>query len=128
MKRYRLSDLNPEGGEHILTRIIPGTYLSHGGMGFKGPGDRSHDVGCECACCDGKGRHVHADDCEVFIILQGRGQVQVDGEAHALRAGDVVVCEPGEDHHLVSDNDDPMVNIYLHGGDIPHWTKAPQGT
>ncbi len=24
-----------------------------------------------------------------------------------------LVCEPGEDHHLVADEDDPMVNIYL---------------
>jgi mannose-6-phosphate isomerase-like protein (cupin superfamily) len=93
-------------------------------MGFKVPGERSHDVGCTCAACDGKGRHVHADDCEVFVILQGRGVVQIDGEAHALRAGDVVVCEPGEDHHLVADEDDPMVNIYLHAGDGPHWKKS----
>jgi len=123
MKRYRLSDLDPANAEHILTGIIPGKYLSHGGMGFKAPGQRSHDVGCSCAACDGKGRHVHTHDCEVFIILQGRGVVQVDGEEHDLRAGDVVVCEPGEDHHLVADEDDPMVNIYLHGGDTPHWKK-----
>jgi mannose-6-phosphate isomerase-like protein (cupin superfamily) len=124
MKLFRLSDLDPAEAEHILTGIIPGRYLSHGGLGFKTPGQRSHDFGCSCKACDGKGRHVHADDCEVFIILQGRGQLQVDGKAHDLRAGDVVVCEPGEDHHLVADKDDPMVEIYLHGGDTPHWKKS----
>lgn len=123
MKRFRLSDLNPSGSEHILTGIIPGRYLSHGGIGFKAPGQRSHDVGCTCKACDGKGRHVHADDCEVFIILQGRGQMQIDGESYALRAGDVFVCEPGEDHHLVADEDDPCVNIYLHAADSHHVDK-----
>lgn len=123
MKRFRLSDLNPAGSEHILTGIIPGKYLSQGGIGFKAPGQRSHDVGCTCKACDGKGRHVHVDDCEVFIILQGRGQMQIDGESHDLRAGDVFVCEPGEDHHLVADEDDPCVNIYLHAADSHHVDK-----
>lgn len=123
MKRFRLSDLNPFGSEHILTGIIPGKYLSQGGIGFKAPGQRSHDVGCTCPACDGKGRHVHADDCEAFIILQGRAQMQIDGESHDLRAGDVVVCEPGEDHHLVADADDPCVNIYLHAGNSHHADK-----
>ncbi len=127
MKRFRLADLNPSDAEHMLTGLIPGRYLSHGGIGFKAPGQRSHDVGCTCNACDGAGRHVHADDCEVFIILQGRAQLQVDGETHDLRSGDVVVCEPGEDHHLVADTADPCVNIYLHGADIPHWGKVKKG-
>ena len=121
MKRYRLSDLNPATTEHILTGCIPDSYLSHGGIGFKKPGDRSHDVDCECKACDGNGRHVHTDECEVFIILQGKAQMQLEGTVYNLRAGDVFVCEPGEDHHLVADKEDPCVNIYLHGEDTPHW-------
>jgi mannose-6-phosphate isomerase-like protein (cupin superfamily) len=124
MKTFRLADLDPQETEHILTGIIPGNYLSHGGIGFKAPGHRSHDVDCTCNSCDGNGRHVHVNDCEVFIILQGRAQMQLDGETHDLRAGDVVVCEPGEDHHLVADTNAPCVNIYLHAGDTPHWAKA----
>jgi len=70
---------------------------------------------------------VHADDCEAFIVLQGRAQLQVDGETHELRAGDGVVCELGEDHHLVADSDEPCVNIYLHGSEKPHWEKTKKG-
>jgi hypothetical protein len=37
----------------------------------------------------------------------------------------VVVCEPGEDHHLISDEKDPCVNIYLHADDTPHPKQEP---
>jgi len=118
MKILNLQDL-PLGKRHVLSGLIDGEYLSRGGLGFKAPGHRSHDVGCNCKSCDGEGRHVHADDQEVFIILQGKARMEVDGESHALKAGDVVICDPGEDHHLISDVDDPCVNIYLHASDTP---------
>ncbi len=120
MKRLRLSDLKSEGSRHVLGDAIPGAYLSHGGLSFKKPGQRSHDVGCSCPSCDGKGRHVHSDDCEVFILLQGKARMEIDGTSHAMVAGDVIVCEPGEDHHLVADKDDPCVNITLHAAQTHH--------
>ncbi len=118
MKILTMRDL-PLGKTHILSGLVSGEYLSHGGLSFKAPGHRSHDVGCTCKSCDGEGRHVHADDHEVFIILQGKARMEVNGESHDLCAGNVVICEPGEDHHLVSDVDDPCVNIYLHASDAP---------
>ena len=120
MKQLRLSDLDCEGSYHVLKNVIPGDYLSRGGLSFKKPSDRSHDVDCPCPACDGKGRHIHTDDAEVFIILQGKARMEVDGATHDLVAGDVIVCEPGEDHHLVSDENDPCVNIFLHAADTPH--------
>lgn len=120
MKRYRLSELDNPGQDHILNGIIPGKYLNAGGLNFKTGGHRSHDVGCECPSCDGKGRHVHEKDSEVFLILQGKAIIQIDGQETPLRAGDIVVCEPGEDHHLVSDQEDPCINIYLHAGEERH--------
>jgi len=123
MKKLTIAEL-PVNERHILAGVIPGEHLTQGGLNFKGPGDRSHDVGCTCNSCDGSGRHVHKDDNEVFIILQGKARIEVDGASHDLVAGDVVVCEPGEDHHLVSDDEDPCVNIYLHAGDKPHAKQA----
>lgn len=122
MKILSLQDL-PFGRPHILFGLISGEYLSHGGLNFKAPRHRSHDVGCTCKSCDGEGRHVHADFHEVFIILQGKARMEVNGESHDLCAGNVVVCEPGEDHHLVSDVDDPCVNIYLHASDTPRQAR-----
>jgi len=117
MKKLRISDLDrPAGARHVLEGLIPGDHLTQGGLNFKKPGQRSHPAGCTCAACDGRGRHVHAGDYEVFVILQGQARMEVDGVAHPLVAGDVVICEPGEDHHLVADETDPCVNIFLHAG------------
>lgn len=119
MKLLKIHQL-PNGNTHILSDLIPGAYLSQGGLIFQGPGDRSHDFGCPCEACDDQSRHVHEDDHEAFVILQGKACMEVDGQSHSVQAGDVVICEPGEDHHLVSDMQDPCVIIYLHASDTHH--------
>ncbi|MBN1808016.1 MAG: cupin domain-containing protein [Planctomycetes bacterium] len=116
MKRYRIRDLNPKG-RHILEGIVPGAHI-RGGLGFKQPGERTHDKGCNCASCGGSGKHVHDDD-EVFIFLEGRAVVEVDGVGYEVGAGDVIVAEAGEDHHVVADAEFPCVNLWLHGSSIP---------
>jgi mannose-6-phosphate isomerase-like protein (cupin superfamily) len=124
MRRLTIREL-AVGQGHILSGIIPGEYLNRGGLGFKSAGYRSHDIDCTCKACDGHGRHVHQDDHEVFIILQGKAKMEIDGLFHDLVAGDVIVCEPGEDHHLVSDAQDPCVNIYLHASDQRNRQQHP---
>ncbi len=117
MKRSRLHDLTTAAGAHVLAGLLPGRYLNKGALSFKAPGQRTHTA-------DGPGGsdvHVH-DDCEAFIILQGRGVMEVDGRSYELAAGDVIIIAPGEDHHLTADPDDPCVNLWLHAGDEPHWT------
>lgn len=120
MKRLKLTDLSACTTTHFLQDIIPGQYLCHGGLSFKSPGQRTHDVGCVCAACDGEGRHVHIDDCEVFVILQGKAVMEINGHGYPVAAGDVLVCEAGEDHHLLSDETEPCVNIWLHASDKRH--------
>jgi len=115
MKLLRLSELPDNETGHFLRGVVPGDYLSGGGLSFKAPGVRTHtDNGP-----GGRDRHVH-DDAEVFIILQGKAQMEVDGQTHDLTTGDVCVIEPGEDHHLISDVDEPCVNLWLHAGERPH--------
>ena len=125
MKKLRLTDLACGEVDHILEGVIPGKYLSAGALTFKKPGDRSHDAGCTCHYCDGKGRHVHDNEYEVFVFLQGKGRVEVDGAPHDVVAGDVIVCEPGEEHHVVSDDNDPCVNLFLHASDSRHEDQRP---
>jgi len=120
MKKLTLAELECIGGNHVLHGVIPGKYLSQGGLSFKKPGERSHDTGCACPSCDGTGRHVHDEDSEVFILLQGRARMEIDGVFHDMAAGDVIVCEPGEDHHLIADERDPCVNLWLHASDSRH--------
>jgi quercetin dioxygenase-like cupin family protein len=108
MIRYRLKNLNDVRDTHFLEGLVPGRYIYVGGMGFKGPGDVTHP-----------GRHTH-DDAEVFIVLQGKGELEIEGTRHPIATGDILVVEPGEDHHLVSSEDDPLVNIWLHCGPKHH--------
>jgi mannose-6-phosphate isomerase-like protein (cupin superfamily) len=116
MKKYRLSELPATAKGHFLNGVLPGEFLCMGGLGFKPAGFRSHDN-------DGPGGsdvHVHENDHEAFVILQGKAVMEMDGQRHELRAGDICVVEPGENHHLVSDRADPCVNLWLHAGPNRH--------
>lgn len=115
MKRYLVADLGSSGPEHVASALVPGQYIVHGGLSFHTPGMRTHD---------GEGAHVH-DDREIFCILQGQGEIEIDGRREAVHAGEVLVIEPGEDHHLIGDPAYPIVNLWFHCGDRPHPNQAP---
>lgn len=117
MKRCRLNDLADVREGHFLQGILSGEFLCKGGLGFKKPGFRTHTN-------DGPGGqdcHVHLDgDCEVFVILQGKARMEIDGTFHDLTTGDIMLIESGEDHHLIADERDPCVNLWLHAGPNRH--------
>lgn len=46
------------------------------------------------------GYHTHGNDEEVYVILEGRGTMTIDGEAHDVRAGDVILNKPYGSHGL----------------------------
>lgn len=115
MKKYRLEDLQVKGRGHVLQGILPGEYISSGGLSFAKPGDRSHSFDGP----DGSDYHVH-HDCEAFVLLQGTGQLEIDKVFHPVGAGDVIVVEPGENHHLISSVEDPLVVIWCHAGTQRH--------
>jgi hypothetical protein len=37
-----------------------------------------------------------------------------------MTVGDVLVVEPGENHHLIVDDDNPCINIWCHAGAERH--------
>jgi len=61
--------------------------------------------------------HVH--DCEeAFVVLQGKGILPMGpfdnpSEVHEVQTGDVVIIEPGEDHHLTGSTDDPPAVLWF---------------
>ncbi|MFI6319286.1 cupin domain-containing protein [Nonomuraea sp. NPDC050556] len=63
--------------------------MSSHGVSTLEPGEVSHDGG----------PHTH-EGREVFLILSGSGVAHVDGTASPFAAGDVLVVEAGQDHHL----------------------------
>ncbi|MEI7832373.1 MAG: cupin domain-containing protein [bacterium] len=98
MKRLRLTDLTPSD-----TRLFPALFgemiIVHGGIYCFKPGETAHP----------EPRHVHEDADEVFIFIQGKGVVPIDGVEHLVETGDVVIVEAGEDHHTRSSVDFPLV-------------------
>ncbi|WP_214628411.1 cupin domain-containing protein [Paenibacillus agaridevorans] len=115
MIRLSLNDLRTEETGHFLNGLLPGRYLYSGGLAFAAPGERSHTSDGP----GGKDIHVHADR-EAFVILQGRGVMEVEGEQHEVRMGDIVIIEPGEDHHLCSSETEPIVALWCHAGSERH--------
>ncbi|HEY64447.1 MAG TPA: cupin domain-containing protein [Caldilineae bacterium] len=110
MRRFRFSDLGKQPGRHVLAGLLEGEWLNHGGLSFHPAGFRTH--GEEAV-------HTHETQ-EAFCILQGRGILELDGEKIPVQAGDVIIIEPGENHHLISSEDEPIINLWLHAGEEPH--------
>ena len=106
MKRLHLTDLPDGGTPATLAAIAPewGKVESGGISRYDGVGHRTHN----------EGRHTHTVP-EIFCIVQGSGQVELEGErAGSFQAGDILIMEPGEDHHLISDGDEPLVFTWMH--------------
>jgi quercetin dioxygenase-like cupin family protein len=97
MIRMHLEDL-----EHTGSRLLPDCFgdrkITGGGLYVFKPGETAHP----------EPRHVH-DVAEVFIFVQGRGVIPIDGVDHPIQTGDVVIVEAGEDHHTRSSVEDPLV-------------------
>ena len=101
MKRTTVSEL--DGTEsRLMPSLLGNRRVTGGGVYCFRPGETAHP----------EPRHVH-DVCEVFIFLQGRGVLPVDGVDHPVKTGDVVIVEPGEDHHTRSSQDDPLVAAWF---------------
>lgn len=80
---------------------LPGYRVDSGGVSTLEAGAISHN----------KGPHTHPAP-EIFLILSGSGRVHIDGETSAFAAGDVLIVEAGEDHHLEAL--DTVVTTWLH--------------
>lgn len=106
MKKLTLKELNPASG-HIFEGVLPGEKLYAGGLSFSQPGEVSH------ADDNPEGTHTH-DDCELFMVVQGKAVIQADDKKESLKTGDIVLVEPGEDHHVISDQEDPAVILWCH--------------
>ncbi len=97
MKQLRIENLNPND-TFLLPKLLGDRKISHGGVYVFEPGETAHP----------EARHVH-ETAEVFIFLQGRGVIPIDGVDYPVKTGDVVVVEAGEDHHTRSSEEDPLV-------------------
>jgi mannose-6-phosphate isomerase-like protein (cupin superfamily) len=45
-------------------------------------------------------RHYHADTEEIYLVLEGRGELEVDGARRELGPGDAALIPPGARHEI----------------------------
>ena len=67
---------------------------------------------------------------EVYMILQGRGEICVGTERSEITAGQCVYMPPKQFHQLTNIGDTPlhMMYVYVPGGDVAHWRQELDGT
>ena len=119
MRRYRFSDLQDAGpGQHFLVGLMRGAKLYKGSVSYHPPNKVTHDE---------ERPHLEIDE-EAFCLLQGSGWIEIDGVRESVRGGDILIIEPGEDHHLISSEDDPLINLWLHADSFGHPLQFPRET
>ena len=47
-------------------------------------------------------RHYHARSEEIYLIVDGSGELEVEGETRTVAAGDAILIPPGSWHELTS--------------------------
>ena len=97
MKRLTIGDLNPNDS-YLLPEVLGDAKITGGGVYVFEPGETAHPEAV----------HVHDVD-EVFIFVQGKGVLPIDGVDHPVKTGDVIIVEAGEDHHTRGSVDDQLV-------------------
>jgi mannose-6-phosphate isomerase-like protein (cupin superfamily) len=63
-------------------------------------------------------QHPHVAD-EVYVVLAGRGALEVEGERIDLRPGRVVSVDIGADHHVVDVSEDLSVPVVFAPASAP---------
>jgi len=67
---------------------------------------------------------------EIYLILEGKGEMCLGDERSEIRAGQAVYIPPHVFHQLTNIGEEPMVMIYCYGpaGDVAHWRQELDGT
>jgi len=53
-------------------------------------------------------RHYHARTEELYVLLDGSGEMEVDGDRRAVGPGDAVLIPPGAWHQIRASEDAPL--------------------
>lgn len=70
------------------------------------------------------------DQEEIYVILEGEGEMCLGDEKHTVTAGQTVFIPPEEFHQLTNTGKTPLKMIYCYGpaGDVAHWRQELDGT
>lgn len=67
---------------------------------------------------------------EVYMILEGEGEMCLGDERFTLKAGQTIFIPPEQFHQLTNRSNEPLKMIYCYGpaGDVAHWRQELEGT
>ena len=67
---------------------------------------------------------------EIYLVLEGEGEMCLGGEKTALTSGQAVYIPPRVFHQLTNVGPTPLRMIYCYGpaGDVAHWRQELDGT
>lgn len=73
--------------------------------------------------------HNHPQE-EVYVILEGTGEMCVGDERQVLTAGEAVYIPSDAYHQLTNVGDEPLQMLYCYApaGDVDHWRHELDGT
>ncbi len=73
--------------------------------------------------------HDHVQE-EIYLIVDGEGEMCVGEERSPVRAGQCVAIPPGTFHQLTNLGPTPLTFLYCYGpaGDVAHWRQELDGT
>jgi mannose-6-phosphate isomerase-like protein (cupin superfamily) len=55
--------------------------------------------------------HSHEDSEQIYVIVRGRGRMQVAGDVEEVGEGDLVFIPPATDHGIVNDSSETLVYV-----------------
>ena len=64
--------------------------------------------------------HAHGDQDKIYLVLEGRGRIHLDGQDEAVAPGEAVVAKAGAMHGVVNDGADPLVLLVVVTPPPPH--------
>jgi len=67
---------------------------------------------------------------EVYLVLDGTGEMCLGDERQVVAAGQTVYIPPGVFHQITNIGDAPLRMLYCYGpaGDVAHWKQELSGT
>ncbi len=71
--------------------------------------------------------HAHRVNEELFVVLEGRGSVRINGELHPIRTGDCICLPPGPEsaHQFVNDSSLPLRYLAVSTMELPEIVEFP---
>jgi uncharacterized cupin superfamily protein len=115
--------------DDVEPRVFDGTHLRGRGWRLGAPAGAA-DVGLtRYRIAPGERAmpvHVHADEEELFYVLDGEGLSWQDGRTYAVRAGDCILHRPGAEAHTILGAGDGLDVLAFGGGSPTGLTWLPR--